>query len=67
MILMMRLITDKRTQTFTAWRHKGDFKFSRDDRYQRIAGHCLNLVVPEKTKVTKTKTAAAIKQEPYIL
>ncbi len=65
MILMMRLITDKRTETFTAWRHKGEF--SRDDRYQRIAGQCLNLVVPEKTKVTKTKTAAAIKQEPYIL
>ncbi len=48
---MMRLITDKRTKTFTAWRHKGEF--FRDDRYQRIAGRCLNLVVPEKTKVTR--------------
>ena len=33
--------------------------------YQRIAGRCLNLVMSEKTKVTKTKTA--IKQEPYSL
>lgn len=32
------------------------------DRYQRIAGHCLHLVVSEKTKVAKTKPA--IKQGP---
>ena len=35
----------------------------RVDRYQRIAGRCLNLDMSEKTNVTKTK--AAIKQDPY--
>ncbi len=55
------LITDKCTKSFTAWRDKGES--FRVDRYQRIAGRCLNLVMSEKTKVKKKK--AAIKQLPY--
>ena len=57
------LITDKCMKFFTAWRDKGES--FRVDRYQRIAGRCLNQVMSEKTKVQKTKTA--IKQELYSL
>ena len=55
------LITDKCTKSFAAWRDKGES--FRVDRYQQIAGRCLNLVMSEKTKVKRKKTA--IKQEPY--
>ena len=55
------LITDKCTKSFAAWRDKGES--FRVDRYQQIAGRCLNLVMSEKTKVKRKKTA--IKQERY--
>ena len=55
------LITDKCTKSFAAWRDKGES--FRVDRYQQIAGRCLNLLMSEKTKVKRKKTA--IKQEPY--
>ena len=48
------------SESLTAWRDKGESL--RVDRYQRMAGRCLNLVMSEKTKVAKTMTT--IKQEP---
>ena len=58
------LITDKCTKSFAAWRDKGES--FRVDRYQQIAGRCLNLVMSEKSQKTKVKRKkTAIKQEPY--
>jgi hypothetical protein len=55
------VLTDKCRAAFDAWRARGE-PF-RVERYERIAGLCLNEIVREKLAVTKTRTARS--QEPY--
>ena len=55
------VLTAKCHAAFAAWRARGE-PF-RVERYERIAGLCLDQIVRDKLAVTKTRTAQ--RQEPY--
>ena len=54
-------LTDKCTAAFAVWRARGE-PF-RVERYERIAGMCMDQIVREGLSVTKTRTAQ--RQTPY--
>ena len=55
------VLTEKCRAAFAAWRAKGE-PF-RVERYERIAGLCLDRIVRDKLAVTKTRTAQ--RETPY--
>ena len=57
------VLTDKCTAAFDAWRARGE-PF-RVERYERIAGLCLDQIMRDKLAVTKTRTAQ--RQAPYTM